>query len=102
VGGLDHFNALLQARRSGRNVVVAGDDQAAERCIGRPQRLQRLRHGAPGLARAQHQRAAFGWSRQMGLKALQGLCALHRHVVQVAQEGGGILARVRHGHGEAL
>ena len=105
VGGLHHFNALRQPRQPGgpgRNVVIAGDDQAAERCIGRPQRLQRLRHGAPGLARTQHQRAAFGWSRQMGLKALQGLCALHRHVVQVAQEGGGILARVRHGHGEAL
>ena len=35
----------------------------------------------------------------MGLEALQGWALCTATSLQVAQEGGGILARVRHGHG---
>jgi hypothetical protein len=55
---LDQLDALGQPGRARRNVVVARHDQAGQERIGRPQRVQRLRHRAAGLTGAQHQRAA--------------------------------------------
>ena len=69
--GLDDLDALRQSLGPRRNVVIARDDQARQRRIGRPQGLHRLRHRAAGLAGAQHQRAALGRRRQVGRRAVQ-------------------------------
>mmetsp|Transcript_10043 Transcript_10043/g.40906 ORF Transcript_10043/g.40906 Transcript_10043/m.40906 type:complete len:403 (-) Transcript_10043:865-2073(-) len=77
-----------------RDVAVAGDDEARQRRLRRPGGLQRLHHRATGLARTQHQGAAFWWGRQLGRQHLAGQRPGDRHVVELAQQR----ARVE-GHG---
>ena len=94
VGCLHHLDALRQALRSRRYMVVARHNQPAQRRRSRPQRLQGLRHGAAGLARAQHQSAATWRRRQKRRHAVQRQRALDCSAVQVGQEFAGCGAGV--------
>ena len=60
MAGFDHRDAVGQ-----QPVLVARDDEAVERRLGRPVLLDRERHRSGGLAGADDQRAAFGRLRQM-------------------------------------
>ena len=54
VRSLDHLNALSQTMWPRRRVAIPRDDQATQRRIGRPKRLDCLRHRAARLACAEH------------------------------------------------
>jgi hypothetical protein len=91
VRGLDHLDALRQARGPRRRVAVARDHQARERRVFGPQRFDRLRHRATGLAGAEHQGVVFGRPRQVRGGVVQRQRALNGHVVQVAQQGARVI-----------
>ena len=99
VRGLHHLDALGHAHRPGRHMPVAGDHQARQGRVLRPQGLQCLGHGAPRLARAQYQGAASalaaGRLGQPLAHAVQGLCAVHGGIKQRLQKGAGVGAVVR-------
>ncbi len=100
---LDQFDAFGQPGRARRNVVVARDDQAGQGRIGRPQRLERLRHRAAGLAGAQHQRSALGRRRrQVRTHAGQRKRAFDRHTEEMLQELAWRSSHVGHGAAVAL
>ena len=97
----DHLDALCHTRRSRRCVVVAGDHQAAQGGINRPQSIQGMGHGASSLASAQNHgtTAWHGW--QTSGHVQQGLGTDHRCVKQLAQKLRGILGVKRgRSHGE--
>ena len=77
VGGFQHLDALRQTGRAGRRVVVAGDDHARHRRIGRPQLLERLRHGTGGFARPNHHGATARHGGQHGRQVQERLGPRH-------------------------
>jgi hypothetical protein len=101
MGGLDHLDALHQSGRPRWHMVVTGDHQAAQGMTGRPQGLDRLRHGAGRLARTQHQRAAprgrVGRGRKERAHAVQGQCPRHGRLEEVFEKRAGLRASVRDG-----
>mgnify|MGYP000087158174 CR=1 FL=1 len=91
VGGFHHLQALGQPFGAWGNMRIARHHQARQRGILRPQSFQRLRHGAAGLACAQHQRAALGRLGQMTRQTLDGQGIAHRHVIQMTQKASRVL-----------
>ena len=75
-----YLKALRQTRWPRWNMPITGDHQARQRCVLRPKRLQRLRHGTASLASAQHKGAALGGLWQLRAHAVQGLGAAHRGI----------------------
>ena len=100
VRGFNHLNAHRQPCRARWNVVVARDHQAAERRVSRPQRFNRLRHRATGLARADDDGApaalGAGRLRQAGGGVVQRQRALHGSLVELLQKFTRLLVRRRH------
>ena len=91
VGGFHHLQALGQPFGAWGNMCIARHHQARQWRILRPQSFQRLRHGAAGLAGAQHQRAALGRLGQMTRQTLDGQGIAHRHVIQMTQKASRVL-----------
>jgi len=99
------LDALSQAFRARRYVVVARDDQAFKRRIGRPQRFDGLRHRATRLACADDDGAAFDGVWRLGQErshVVQWQCSAHGGGVEVFEEGAGFTARVRCGIGHGV
>ncbi len=103
VGRLDQFDAAGQTGGARRDVVIARHHQPGQRRIGRPQGLQRLRHGTARLAGAQDQRPAPGRRcRQVCAHAGQRQRALDRHAVEMFQKRARRASCVGHGAAGAL
>ena len=84
---------------------IARDHQAREWRILRPESLHSLRHRAAGLARAKHQRAAFGWRRQKSRCVVQRQSATHSGLIQMHQKFAGLHVGIGGGinrHGEEI
>ncbi len=93
------FDAARFAAQRRRHIPVARRDEPGNRRVLRPQRIQRLDHGAAGLARTDHQGTALGRRRQKRRHHLPRLRASHGHVEQGAQKRDGLVSGARQGHG---
>ena len=85
--------ARLRCQERRRHVFVAGDDQAAQRCSGRPRGLERRRHRAAGLAGTEDERATARQRRQEARERRAGQRLRDRGVEQRAQEVARLVAR---------
>ncbi len=95
----DQFDAARLAAQRRRHIPVARRDEPGNRRVLRPQRIQRLDHGAAGLARADHQGAALGRRRQKRRHDAARLRAGHGHVEQGTQKRDGLGGGAGQGHG---
>ena len=86
VGGFQHLDALRQTGQSGRRVVVAGDHHARHGRIGRPQLLERLRHGTGGFAGSNHHGATARHGGQHGRQVQERLGPRHGGGKKLAQK----------------
>ena len=91
------LEALWPADAPLSGLVVTRYDHIPPRPAGVPQRIERLHHRAAGLAGAQHHGAALGRLGQVRAQRGQRQCAVHRHAVQVFEEGARGFARIGRG-----